>query len=76
MDTIIGKDEALAFLVGHLGLWGYYVCPLLHRGRFVGRFEGWRREQRIEVLNLWKEEGEAFDDVAWREALGRLEEAG
>jgi hypothetical protein len=55
-------------------LWGYYVCPLLHRGRFVGRFEGRRREQGIEVIGLWKQEGERFDDRAWERALSRLEE--
>ena len=54
--------------------WGYYVCPLLHRGRFVGRFEGRRQDQGIEVIGLWKEEGARFDDRAWERALGRLED--
>lgn len=44
---------------------GWYTCPLLHRGRLVGRFEGRRRDDgSIEVLGLWPEAGferEAFD---------------
>ncbi len=47
--------------------WGYYVCPLLHRGRLVGRFEGRLRGDTIEVQGLWPEEG--FDQRAFEEAL-------
>ncbi len=49
--------------------WGWYVVPLLHRGRLVGRFEGRRGPEGIEVLGSWPEEG--FDDDAFRVALGR-----
>lgn len=50
--------------------WGYYVCPLLFRGRLVGRLEGRRDEAgRVEVERLWRERG-------WNRATTRaLEEA-
>jgi len=48
--------------------WGWYVCPLLHRGRLVGRFEGRRRDDgSIEVLGLWP--GDGFDRDAFDAAL-------
>lgn len=56
-------------------VWGYYVCPILHNGRFVARFEGRTSDGRIEVENLWIEEGADFDQDAWREALSRHEAA-
>ncbi len=37
--------------------WGYYVCPLLHRGRLVGRIEARRGEGGVVVESLWKEKG-------------------
>jgi len=50
--------------------WGWYVCPLLHRGRLVGRFEGRRDDHGgIEVVGLWPEEG--FERAAFDEALAR-----
>ncbi len=52
--------------------WGYYVCPLLHRGALVGRFEGRREGDRVEVEALWKEPGAAFDEAAWKQALDDL----
>jgi len=50
--------------------WGYYVCPLLYRGRLAGRLEGIRRpEGGIEVTGLWRERG-------WNRAASRaLDEA-
>jgi uncharacterized protein YcaQ len=56
-------------------IWGYYVCPILHRGRMVGRFEGRRVDRRLEVEQLWVEDGAEFDDRAWRAALERHEAA-
>ncbi|MFT7621988.1 MAG: hypothetical protein ACI9WU_001153 [Myxococcota bacterium] len=35
--------------------WGWYVCPLLHAGRLVGRVEARVRQNRLEVDNLWGE---------------------
>lgn len=51
--------------------WGYYVCPLLHRGRLVGRFEGRIHGGEVVVERLWKEAGIAFDDAAFQSALAR-----
>lgn len=51
--------------------WGYYVCPLLHRGRLVGRFEGRATADGIEVLGCWPEPGESFDPDAFDAAIAR-----
>lgn len=51
--------------------WGYYVCPLLHEGRLVGRFEGRIRGGEVVVERLWKEPGIPFDDDAFRATLAR-----
>ncbi len=48
--------------------WGYYVCPLLYRGRLVGRIEARRGEAGVVVENLWKEKGWS---AAMTAALGR-----
>lgn len=53
--------------------WGYYVCPLLHRGQLVGRFEARREAQRLVVDRLWREHPE-FDDAAWQVCLERLQD--
>lgn len=53
--------------------WGYYVCPLLYRGRFVGRVEARFDGQRLVVEKLWKE-ARPFPAAAWRAALERREE--
>lgn len=51
--------------------WGWYVCPLLHRGRLVGRFEPAVEAGELRVKNLWIEDGAAFDHAAFEVALGR-----
>jgi hypothetical protein len=56
-------------------IWGYYVCPILHRGRTVGRFEGRHSDGQLEVEQLWVEDGAEFDDREWRAALERHEAA-
>jgi uncharacterized protein YcaQ len=58
--------------------WGYYVAPLLHRGRFVGRIEARRRDPKpgerggLELLQRWVEPGAPFDDAAFALAFDRL----
>jgi uncharacterized protein YcaQ len=57
--------------------WGWYVLPILFRDRFVGRIEPRidRADARVEVLDVWWEDGfaprkvEGFVD-AMRDALG------
>ncbi len=49
--------------------WGYYVCPLLHRGQLVGRFEGRQLGPELVVDRLWEER--PFDRSAWRAARER-----
>ncbi|NMO17183.1 winged helix DNA-binding domain-containing protein [Pyxidicoccus fallax] len=51
--------------------WGWYVCPLLHRGMLVGRLEGRVREDTLHVDNLWREKGVKLDDDALDAALAR-----
>jgi uncharacterized protein YcaQ len=51
--------------------WGWYVCPLLHRGRLVGRLEARVREDTLHVDNLWREKGVKLDDAALDAALAR-----
>jgi uncharacterized protein len=47
--------------------WGWYVLPVVFRDRFVGRIEPRinRDEGRVEILNVWWEDG-----FAWRRADG------
>ncbi len=54
--------------------WGYYVCPLLHRGRLVGRVEAHVQDGRVVVDQLWREDP-GFDEGAWRRCLDRHEAA-
>jgi len=56
--------------------WGYYVLPIVFDGRFAGRIEPRidRDRARVEVLNVWWEEGFAPDGAdgfvaAMRDAL-------
>lgn len=51
--------------------WGYYVTPLLHDGRLVGRFEGRFADGEIQVLNRWVEPGVSLDERAFDAALAR-----
>ena len=51
--------------------WGWYVCPLLHRGQLVGRLEGRVEGDVLTVSKLWREEGRTLDDAALDEALAR-----
>jgi uncharacterized protein YcaQ len=51
--------------------WGWYVCPLLHRGRLVGRLEARVEEGVLRVEKLWREKGVKLDEAALDEALAR-----
>ncbi|WP_224244971.1 DNA glycosylase AlkZ-like family protein [Hyalangium gracile] len=51
--------------------WGWYVCPLLHRGQLVGRLEARVVEGVLRVDNVWREKGVKLDDAALDEALAR-----
>ncbi|MCA9513939.1 MAG: AlkZ family DNA glycosylase [Myxococcales bacterium] len=51
--------------------WGWYVCPLLHEGRLVGRFEPAVEDGRVVAKNLWKEKGVKFSKRAFDAALAR-----
>ncbi len=55
--------------------WGWYVCPLLHDGRLVGRFEAHMEGADLVVDGLWREQGAAFDERAFRDALDRHQAA-
>ncbi|NOY24773.1 MAG: hypothetical protein GXP62_02780 [Oligoflexia bacterium] len=58
----------------HKRRWGWYVVPLLHRGRLVGRLEAHRDSGRIVVDHLWRE-ADPFPEDALRIALDRHQAA-
>jgi hypothetical protein len=51
--------------------WGWYVCPLFHEGRLVGRVEGAVDATALRVKKIWKEKGATVDDDALLAALQR-----
>lgn len=51
--------------------WGYYVCPLLHRGRLVGRFEGRFAGGEVVVERRWIDDPARFDEAAFDAAIER-----
>jgi len=53
--------------------WGYYVCPLLHRGRLVGRLEAHMDDGRLVVDQLWPEDGQELERGALDNALAMHE---
>lgn len=55
--------------------WGWYVCPLLHRGDLVGRVEAKVQKNTLVVHRLWREEGADFDEDAFDAAIERHAEA-
>ena len=54
--------------------WGWYVCPLLQRDRFVGRLEG-TVDRALRIRKLWVESGVTLDEDALDAALTRHAEA-
>ncbi len=55
--------------------WGWYVCPLLHRGALVGRIEAHLEGPRLVLDQLWREQGVSLDGHALQAALRRHERA-
>lgn len=51
--------------------WGWYVCPLLHRGRLVGRLEARIEDDALRVDRIWREPESPLDDAALDAALAR-----
>jgi uncharacterized protein YcaQ len=41
--------------------WGWYVCPLLHRDRLIGRIEARVEKETLIVSKIWMEVGVAVD---------------
>jgi uncharacterized protein YcaQ len=54
--------------------WGWYVCPLLQRDRFVGRLEG-TVDRALRIRKLWVESGVTIDEDVLDAALTRHAEA-
>ncbi|MBC7220654.1 YcaQ family DNA glycosylase [Candidatus Bipolaricaulota bacterium] len=86
LDPLLWCRDVLAKVWGFTYAWevykkpvqrtyGYYVLPVLHRGRFVGRFDG-RYEAKsgtLHVLGYWKEpNGLPLGHPAIRDAFGRF----
>ncbi len=51
--------------------WGWYVCPLLHRGELVGRVEATTEGRVLSVRRLWGEASKKLDRSALADALLR-----
>lgn len=51
--------------------WGWYVVPLLHRGRLVGRLEGRAADGTLVIERVWREDGATLDEDALDAALER-----
>jgi uncharacterized protein len=51
--------------------WGWYVVPLLHRGRLVGRIDGRFADGAITVRERWIEPDAAWGEAAYGAALDR-----
>lgn len=49
--------------------WGWYVCPLLHEGRLVGRLQAHVDSGELVVDRVWKEQG--FSDEAFAACIAR-----
>jgi len=57
----------------HQRRWGWYVCPLLHRGALVGRIEARAEAGKLNVTNVWPEAGRKVDKRALAKAIARHE---
>ena len=51
--------------------WGWYVCPLLHRGELVGRIEARIDGGVLLVDRLWREDARKLDEDALDDVLAR-----
>ncbi len=51
--------------------WGWYVCPLLHEGRLVGRIEARVAKGALVVEKVWREPERTLDEDALSQALER-----
>ncbi|MEM7153619.1 MAG: winged helix DNA-binding domain-containing protein [Myxococcota bacterium] len=51
--------------------WGWYVCPLLHRGQLVGRLEGRVRDGGLVIDRIWRQDDRQLDVDALDVALER-----
>jgi len=64
--TMFGFDYRIeVYVPAPKRIWGYYVLPILHRGRLVGRLDAkaHRAEGRFEVKALYLEDGVVEDDA-------------
>jgi len=69
--AMFGFDYRIeVYVPGPKRIWGYYVLPILHRGRLVGRIDAkaHRAEGRFEVKALYLEDG-VVDDAALADAV-------
>ncbi len=51
--------------------WGWYVCPMLHHGRLVGRLEGRMGKDNLIIDRVWEEAEHRIDRKALDKALKR-----
>jgi uncharacterized protein YcaQ len=55
--------------------YGWYVCPLLHQGRLVGRIEARVVDDQLQVDRRWVEDGVKLDEDAYQACLERHADA-
>jgi uncharacterized protein len=55
----------------HQRKWGWYVVPLLHEGRLVGRMDARVEGGEVVVEKRWVEDGVKLDEAAFRAMLER-----
>lgn len=72
LDPLLWDRKLVEILFGFNYVWevykpaaqrrfGWYVCPLLHRGRLVGRLEGRMRERTLVIDHVWAEPGAVLE---------------
>jgi len=75
--TVFGFDYRLeCYVPSPKRRWGYFVLPILRRGRLVGRLDAkaHRRDSRFEVLSLHLEDGVDVTDRFAADIAGAIQE--
>ncbi|MFO0745338.1 MAG: winged helix DNA-binding domain-containing protein [Myxococcota bacterium] len=82
LDSVLWDRKLVAHAFGFDYVWevykpahtrrfGWYVCPIMHRGQLVARLEARTSEDALEVTGLWPEAAHKLDRRALKSALRR-----
>jgi uncharacterized protein YcaQ len=83
LDSMLWDRKLVAHIFGFEYVWevykpaakrkyGWYVVPVLHQGKLVGRLEARFADGKLRVDNVWPEAG-VLDESALKKALDRHE---